>query len=75
VTYERDYDKEYRDYGGTPEQIKRRSSRNKARRFMEKKGRVHKGDGKEVDHKNHDATDNSPDNLRVRDKSANRRDQ
>ncbi len=75
MTYERDYDKEYRDYHGTPEQLKRRSSRNKARRFMEKKGRVEKGDGREVDHKNHDATDNSPDNLRVRDKSDNRRDQ
>ncbi len=75
MTYKRDYDKEYRDYQGTPEQIKRRSSRNKARRYMEKQGRVAKGDGKEVDHRNHDATDNSPSNLRVRDKSANRRDQ
>lgn len=75
MTYERDYDKEYREYHGTPEQIKRRSSRNKARRFMEKNGRVSKGDGKEVDHRNHNANDNSPNNLRVRDKSANRKDQ
>lgn len=46
----RDYAKEYRDYGGTPEQIARRSQRNQARREAEKAGKVRKGDGKEVDH-------------------------
>ena len=46
----RDYKKEYRDYQGTPEQIKRRSQRNKARRAAAKRGLVRKGDGKEVDH-------------------------
>lgn len=30
----RDYKKEYREYGGKPEQIKHRSERNKARRMM-----------------------------------------
>lgn len=34
----------------TPAQIKRRSARNKARRRAMKKGLVHKGDGKELDH-------------------------
>ena len=46
----RDYKKEYRDYQGKPEQIKRRAQRNAARRAAAKKGLVHKGDGKEVDH-------------------------
>jgi hypothetical protein len=46
----RDYKKEYRDYQGKPEQIKRRTDRVLARRKAAKQGRVHKGDGKEVDH-------------------------
>ena len=71
----RDYAKEYRDYQGTPEQIKRRSSRNRARRKMEKLGRVRKGDGKEVDHKNFNANDNNSKNLQVLPKRANRRKQ
>lgn len=35
----------------TPAQVKRRVARNAARRKFMKKGLVHKGDGKEVDHK------------------------
>ncbi len=50
VKRKRDYKKEYRDYQGTPEQKKRRAARNAARRQAMKEGRVHKGDGKEVDH-------------------------
>lgn len=46
----RDYAKEYREYHGTPEQKKRRADRNRARRQAERDGRVHKGDGKELDH-------------------------
>ena len=46
----RNYQKEYRDYHGSPEQKKRRAQRNAARRTAEKSGRVRKGDGKEVDH-------------------------
>lgn len=46
----RDYAKEYRDYQGTPEQIKRRAQRNAARAKAVKAGKAHKGDGKEVDH-------------------------
>ena len=61
----RDYAKEYRDYHGTPEQRRRRSNRNKARRYMIKQGRAKVGDGKHVDHKNYNADDNSPTNLRV----------
>lgn len=68
----RDYRKEYDDYHGQPDQVKRRAARNKARRFLEKEGRVHKGDGKDVDHKNGNPLDNSSANIRVRDRSANR---
>lgn len=46
----RDYNKEYRDYQGTPEQKKRRAQRNAARRKAMREGKVSKGDGKEVDH-------------------------
>lgn len=46
----RNYRKEYDEYQGKPEQIKRRAQRNAARRTAAKKGLVKKGDGKEVDH-------------------------
>jgi hypothetical protein len=68
----RNYAKEYRDYHGKPEQIADRSSRNKARRLMEKKGVVRKGDGRDVDHRNSNPRDNKPSNLRVQSKSVNR---
>ena len=47
---DRDYKTEYENYQGTEEQKKRRAQRNKARREMAAKGKVHKGDGKDVDH-------------------------
>jgi hypothetical protein len=46
----RNYKKE-NAWEDTPAQVKRREARNRARALMEKKGKVHKGDGKEVDHK------------------------
>ena len=70
----RNYPKEYRDYGGTPEQIQRRSERNKARREAIKAGKVKKGDGKEVDHVNAPRT-GSLDGVQTRviSKTANRK--
>jgi hypothetical protein len=68
----RNYRKEYDNYHAKPEQRENRSKRVLARRKMEKKGRVHKGDGKDVDHKNGNPKDNSDDNLRVLPKSKNR---
>lgn len=68
----RNYKKEYENYQGSPEQIARRSSRNKARRLLEKEGKVHKGDGKDVDHKSSNPLDNSKSNLRVQSKHENR---
>lgn len=70
----RNYKKEYENYQGKPEQIRNRAERNAARREMEKSGRVHKGDGKDVDHKRPMAKGGSNDrsNLRVTSKSDNR---
>lgn len=48
----RDFKKEYDEYHAKPEQKKRRAQRNAARNKAKKEGRVHKGDGKEVDHVN-----------------------
>ena len=50
VNKPRPYAKEYSEYQGKPEQIKKRGERNKARAEMEKAGKVSKGDGKDVDH-------------------------
>lgn len=66
----RNYAKEYADYHAKPEQIKRRSQRNKARRKMEKLGRVRKGDGKDVHHVN--GMSNRRSNLRAIPRSLNR---
>ncbi len=70
----RDYKEEYKEYHGTEKQKKRRAARNHARRHMERNGRVHKGDGKDVDHKDKNPLNNSSSNIRVRDRSANRGD-
>ena len=66
---ERNYAKEYANYQGTPEQIARRSSRNKARRAMGDKAVK----GMDVGHKDNDPLNNDPKNLRNEDPSKNRR--
>jgi hypothetical protein len=70
----RNYKSEYANYQGKPDQIKKRSMRNQARALMAKKGLVHKGDGKDVDHAKAIAKGggNGNGNLRVKSKSANR---
>jgi hypothetical protein len=47
----RNYKQEYANYDGTEAVKKKRAQRNKARRMLEATGAVHKGDGKDVDHK------------------------
>lgn len=64
--------KEYDNYQGKPEQIARRSSRNKARRKMVAAGKASKGDGKDVAHRNGSPTDNKASNLEVQSRSKNR---
>lgn len=61
-----------RKYNSKPEQKKRRAERNHVRREMEKKGKVHKGDGKDIDHKNHNTSDMSAKNISIMSKSKNR---
>ena len=51
VNKPRPYKKEYEKYDGTPAVKKKRAERNQARAEMIKEGKVHKGDGKDVDHK------------------------
>jgi hypothetical protein len=70
----RNYKLEYKNYQGSEVQKKNRAMRNAARAIMAKKGLVHKGDGKDVDHAKpiDKGGKNSNGNLRVRSKSANR---
>ena len=68
----RNYRKEYDNYQGKPEQRKRNDARKAARRKMTAAGKVRKGDGKDVDHKDGNPKNNSKKNLRVTTKKANR---
>lgn len=68
----RDYAREYRRFQSSKKAKKDRASRNKARRQAEREGRVHKGDGKEVDHVNSNPRQNSKSNLRVVSRHTNR---
>jgi hypothetical protein len=70
----RNYKQEYARYQGTPEQLKNRAERNRARAIMADKGLVRKGDGKDVDHKKPLVKGGSKtaSNYRVVSKSANR---
>lgn len=70
----RDYKKEVAKYTSRPEVIKKRVEQNKARRMMEKAGKVRKGDGKDVDHKTplSKGGKTTRSNLRVSSRSSNR---
>ena len=66
---ERNYRKEYDNYHSRPEQVARRSSRNKARRKMGEKTVK----GMDVGHKDNNPLNNTPKNIRNEDPSKNRR--
>ena len=66
---ERNYRKEYDNYQGKPDQVARRSSRNKARRVMGDKTKV----GMDVGHKDNNPMNNDPKNLKNEVPSDNRR--
>ena len=65
------YDKAY---NARPEQVKKRTMRNQARAELMKDGKVHKGDGKDVDHKKmlDKGGSNDKSNLRVVSQTENR---
>jgi hypothetical protein len=70
----RNYKQEYANYDGTEKVKKKRAERNKARRMLEREGVVHKGDGKDVDHKKPLSKGGTTviSNLRAKPASANR---
>jgi hypothetical protein len=74
VNKPRPYKRENELYKSKPEQIEKRVARNKARRIMEAEGKVHKGDGKDVDHKQplSKGGTTTKGNLRVKSATANR---
>ena len=70
----RDYKREVALYTSKPEVKKKRAEQNAARREAAKQGLVHKGDGKDVDHKKplSKGGTNAKSNLRVVSASENR---
>ncbi|NDG52487.1 MAG: HNH endonuclease [Flavobacteriia bacterium] len=68
----RNYKKEYANYHSKPEQRKKRSNRNKARRLMIKAKGSAAVAGKDVDHKDRNANNNATSNLRIASRSQNR---
>ena len=68
----RNYRIEYDSYHAKPEQKKRRAERNASRAKMAKAGKVRKGDGKDVHHKNRKTSDKSSSNLSVTSQHKNR---
>ena len=68
----RDYKSEYANYHSSSKQKKNRAARNAARRSMERSGRVKKGDGNDVTHRNGNPRDHSAKNLGVLSASKNR---
>ena len=66
---ERDYKKEYENYQGKPEQIKRRAARNAARRSLKDNKDIK---GKDVHHKDNNPLNNDKKNLSVVTKKFNR---
>ena len=75
-TTKEDYRKHYLQFQGTPEQIAKRSMRNKARRIMLKKHGAKAIAGKDVDHKKplRKGGGNGMSNLRLRSVKSNRGD-
>lgn len=66
---------DYEKYHASPRMKKERAARNKNRREAEKAGRVSKGDGKHIDHRDGNPGNNAKSNLRVISAKANRKKQ
>ena len=72
ANYKRDYKQEYKTSQSSSKAKKDRASRNAARSTAVKAGKVSKGDGKDIDHKNGNPRDNKKSNLVAKPKSTNR---
>ena len=70
--YKRDYRQEYLTSHSSEKAKKKRAENNAARRKVEKAGKVRKGDGKDVAHKNNNTGDNRMSNLKAESTSKNR---
>lgn len=70
----RNYKEEYRKFHDDRKAIRDRAATNKIRRLLEKKGRVKKGDGKNVNHKDGNQQNNDPSNIEVISESENKAD-
>lgn len=68
----RNYKKEYAKFQSSDSSKTDRASRNRANRLAKRDGRIAKGDGNDVDHKNGNPRDNRKSNIRVVSKSTNR---
>ena len=68
----RNYKKEYENYQSKEKQKKNRAARNSSRAAMKKKGKVSKGDGKDVHHKDGNPKNKKASNLKVTSKAKNR---
>ena len=69
---DRNYKKEYANYQGTKEQKERRAMRNKVRRQALKEGRVTKGSGFDIHHRDGNPRNTDRSNLVVQHSSQNR---
>lgn len=61
-----------RAFNSSEKQKTRRAERNASRAKMVQAGKAHKGDGKDVDHKNHNTKDQKMSNLQTINASKNR---
>tara|TARA_R110000824_G_scaffold252111_3_gene440827 strand:+ start:198 stop:452 length:255 start_codon:yes stop_codon:yes gene_type:complete len=68
----RNYRKEYKNYQSKEKQKKNRAARNASRATMKKKGKVSKGDGKDVHHKDGNPKNRKSSNLKVTSRAKNR---
>tara|TARA_X000000368_G_scaffold201908_1_gene159374 strand:+ start:1677 stop:1925 length:249 start_codon:yes stop_codon:yes gene_type:complete len=69
---DRNYKQEYERYQGTKEQKERRAMRNKVRRQMIREGRVTKGSGFDIHHRDGNPMNTDRSNLVVQHSSQNR---
>lgn len=72
MSKKRDYKDEYKKFQASDDQKHDRAMRNKNRRHAEKDGKVCKGDGMDIDHRDGNPKNNSKSNLRVIPKGKNR---